>query len=116
MLDIRGQFFKPISPDAGLDILNEHVHTSGNPVPYDVQNGEAHQEYIALVHVKHPEYINWAVRINKTTKKITHVSAGPILRNQDYRNEVRPPRHCCSDLFFFRSSDASKSISLSYMH
>ena len=35
---------------------------SGNPVPYDIQNGDLHQEYIALVHIKHPEYINWAVR------------------------------------------------------
>ena len=64
---------------------------SGNPVLYDIQNGDLHQEYIALVHIKHPEYINWAVRISRATKEITHISAGPILRNQEYRNEVTPP-------------------------
>ncbi len=66
---------------------------SGNPVPYDIQNGDLHQEYIALVHIKHPEYINWAVRISRATKRITHVSAGPILRNQEFRNEVKPTCH-----------------------
>ena len=91
---VKGNWLRKM-PGAGLDILNDELHMSGNPVRYDTQNSEVHQEYIALVHVKDPEYINWAVRINKTTKKITHVSAGPLLRNQDYRNEVRPPRHTC---------------------
>ena len=67
-----------------------NAHMSGNPVPYDILNGEAHQEYIALLHVKRPEYINWAVRINKNTKQITHISAGPIVKNHEYRNEVMP--------------------------
>ena len=82
---------KPMVSGTGLYILNEHVHMSGNPVPYDIQNGGSHQEYLALVHIKHPEYINWAVRINRTTKRITHISAGPVLRNQEYRNEVISP-------------------------
>lgn len=41
-----------------------------------------------LLHTKTPEYVNWAVRMDRATKRITHVSAGPILRNQDFRNEV----------------------------
>ena len=75
----------------GLDIVNEHVHMSGNPVPDDIQNGGSHQEYLALVHIKQPEYINWAVRINRATNRITQISAGPVLRNQEYRNEVTSP-------------------------
>ena len=67
-----------------------HVHMSGNPVPYDIENGGLHQEYIVMLHTKSPEYINWAARMDRTTKRITHISAGPILRSQDYRNEVRP--------------------------
>ena len=72
-----------------------NTHMSGSPVPFDILNGESHQEYIALLHVKRPEYINWAVRINKYTKQITHISAGPILKNHEYRNEVKP------SLFFY---------------
>ena len=64
------------------------MHISGNPVPFDIHKGGAHQEYLVLLHAKTLEYVNWAVRMDRATKRITHVSAGPILRNGDYRNEV----------------------------
>ena len=64
------------------------MHISGNPVPFDIHNGDAHEEYLVLLHTKSLEYVNRAVRMDRATKRITHVSAGPVLRIQDYRNEV----------------------------
>ena len=78
---------------AGLEILNTAMHISGNPVPFDIHSGAVHEEYLVLLHTKAPEYVNWAVRMDRATKRITHVSAGPILRNQDYRNEVSLKYH-----------------------
>lgn len=79
---------------AGLDILQASVHLSGNPVPWDVHHGALHREMFVMLHTKHPEYVNWAVRMDRDTHVITHISAGPLLRNQDYRNEVSavPPK------------------------
>ena len=71
------------------------MHISGNPVPWDIHRGAAHQELFFMFHTKQPEYINWAVRMDRETHLITHISAGPLLRNQDYRNEASavPSKH-----------------------
>lgn len=72
----------------GLDIFKMSLHISGNPVPWDIERGALHQTYFTMLHVKEPEYINWAVLIDRRTHRIAHISAGPLLRNQDYRNEA----------------------------
>ena len=41
-----------------------------------------------MLHVKKGDYAHWAVRINKASRKITHISAGPVIKARDYRNEV----------------------------
>ena len=41
-----------------------------------------------MLHTKEPEYVNWGVRMDRDTLSVTHITAGPLLRNQDYRNEV----------------------------
>ncbi len=64
------------------------MHISGNPVPWDIQRGAQHQQLLGMLHTKRGQYINWAVRMDRDTHAITHISAGPILSNQDYRNEV----------------------------
>ena len=73
---------------SGLDILDFEMHSSGNPVPWDVENGAEHSEYLSMLHVKKGDYAHWAIRINRATRRITHVSAGPVIKARDYRNEV----------------------------
>jgi hypothetical protein len=69
--------------------LDFEMHSSGNPVPWDVENGAEHREYLSMLHVKKGDYAHWAIRINRATRRITHVSAGPVIKARDYRNEVR---------------------------
>jgi len=76
-------------PCAGLDILHHPIHGSGNPVPWDVERGAEHREWLGMLHVKRGDYAHWAVRIDRATRRVTHVSAGPVLKNTDYSNEVR---------------------------
>jgi hypothetical protein len=71
-----------------LDILDFEMHSSGNPVPWDIEGGQDHKEYLSMLHVKKGDYAHWAVRINRATHRITHISAGPVLKARDYRNEV----------------------------
>lgn len=70
--------------------MRGHIHLSGNPVPWDIDRGSSHQELFVMLHTKEPEYVNWAVRMDRKTLSITHITAGPLLRNRDYRNEVGP--------------------------
>lgn len=76
------------------------MHSSGNPVPWDIENGAEHTEYLSMLHVKKGDYAHWALRINRATRRITHVSAGPVIKARDYRNEVpcclpcSAPRQC----------------------
>ncbi len=72
----------------GLNMMSQQIHLSGNPVPWDIDRGSSHQELFVMLHTKEPEYVNWAVRVDRDTHSITHITAGPLLRNQDYRNEV----------------------------
>jgi len=74
---------------AGLDILRHPIHGSGNPVPWDTERGAEHREFLGMLHVKRGDYAHWAVRIDRAARRVTHVSAGPVLKNTDYRNEVR---------------------------
>jgi len=80
-----------LDPCAGLDILRHPIHGSGNPVPWDIERGAEHTELLAMLHVKQGDYAHWAVRIDRATRRVTHVSAGPIIKARDYKNEVRRP-------------------------
>ena len=62
-------------------------------MPWDIERGAEHTELLAMLHVKQGDYAHWAVRIDRATRRITHVSAGPVLKARDYRNEVRAA-HC----------------------
>lgn len=75
--------------NAGLDMLRDPIHGSGNPVPWDVEHGAEHRELLAMLHVKRGDYAHWAVRMDRATRVVTHISAGPVLKARDYRNEVR---------------------------
>ena len=78
-------------PDAGLDILNMEGHSSGNPVVWDTEAGGEAKEYFSMIHVKKGDYAHWGVRIDKASRRVTHVSAGPVIKARDYRNEVLHP-------------------------
>ena len=41
-----------------------------------------------MVHVKRGDYAHWAVRIDRAARRVTHLSAGPVVKARDYRNEV----------------------------
>ena len=64
------------------------MHSSGNPVPWDIEGGNNHREYLTMLHVKKGDYAHWAVRVDKASRQITHISAGPVIKARDYRNEV----------------------------
>jgi hypothetical protein len=61
-------------------------------VPWDIERGAEHTELLAMLHVKQGDYAHWAVRIDRASRRVTHVSAGPIIKARDYKNEVRRPR------------------------
>ncbi|KAK9834907.1 hypothetical protein WJX81_007705 [Elliptochloris bilobata] len=71
----------------GLDILRHPIHGSGNPVPWDIEHGAKHRELLGMLHVKQGDYAHWAVRIGRATRRVTHISAGPVLKARDYGNE-----------------------------
>ncbi|KAK9841053.1 hypothetical protein WJX81_008184 [Elliptochloris bilobata] len=71
----------------GLDILHHPIHGSGNPVPWDIERGAEYRELLGMLHVKRGDYAHWAVRIDCATRRVTHVSAGPVIKARDYRNE-----------------------------
>ena len=73
-------------------MLRDPIHGSGNPVPWDVEHGAEHRELLAMLHVKRGDYAHWAVRMDRATRRVTHISAGPMLKARDYRNEVRSDR------------------------
>ena len=77
---------------AGLDMAKHEMHTSGHPVPWDVDRGARHRELVSMLHVRHGDYAHWAVRIDRASRRITHISAGPVVKSLDFRNEVPAPR------------------------
>ncbi len=65
------------------------MHTSGHPVPWDIEHGAAHRELVSMLHVRHGDYAHWGVRLDRASRRITHISAGPIVKSVDFRNEVQ---------------------------
>ena len=69
------------------------MHTSGHPVPWDADRGARHRELVSMLHVRHGDYAHWAVRIDRASRRITHISAGPVVKSLDFRNEVPALSH-----------------------
>eukprot|EP00884_Botryococcus_braunii_P008167 jgi/Botrbrau1/17351/Bobra.0015s0095.1 len=76
-----------IAHATGLDLFDFEMHSSGNPTPWDVEHGDDFKEYVSMLHVKKGDYTHWAVRIDRHTKQMTHISAGPVIKARDFRNE-----------------------------
>jgi hypothetical protein len=76
---------------AGLDILGSDMLSSGNLVPWDIEAGGRSRELVALLHRRGRDAEHWAVRIDRAAGRITHVSAGPVLRIFDFKPDVRGP-------------------------
>ncbi len=74
---------------AGLDIMKHDMLSSGNPVAWDIEQGVRSRELIAVLHKRGHDTEQWAVRIDRASHRITHVSAGPILTMRDFQPEVR---------------------------
>lgn len=73
-------------------------HSSGNPVPWDIEAGADAREYFSMIHVKKGDYAHWAVRIDRASRRVTHVSSGPLIKARDYRNEVLHASALCGCL------------------
>ena len=102
-------------PNAGLDILNMEGHSSGNPVVWDSEAGGEAKEYFSMIHVKKGDYAHWGVRIDTASRRVTHVSAGPVIKARDYRNEVLHPSRS-STTAFDTISEVSGSRALQCRH
>lgn len=102
-------------PNAGLDILNMEGHSSGNPVVWDSEAGGEAKEYFSMIHVKKGDYAHWGVRIDKASRRVTHVSAGPVIKARDYRNEVLQSS-IASTTAFDMKYNVSGSRALQCMH
>lgn len=76
--------------------------SSGNPVAWDIERGGRSRELIAVMHKRGHDTEHWAVRIDRASHRISHISAGPILTMRDFQPEVRRRQDashaCCSPL------------------
>jgi hypothetical protein len=64
--------------------------SSGNPVTWDIERGGRSREILAVFHKRGHDTEHWAVRIDRATQRVSHISAGPILRTYDFQPEVSP--------------------------
>ncbi|KAK9805203.1 hypothetical protein WJX72_005882 [[Myrmecia] bisecta] len=60
---------------------------SGHPQLW--QHADGTSELLLLVHsrIHHNSYHNWAVRVDPATLKVTHITAGPIIKSTDFAVE-----------------------------
>ena len=73
----------------GLDIAEqEDMLSSGHPVAWDMEHGPKSRELLAIVHRRGYDTEHWAVRIDRASQRVTHISAGPLLRTLDFKPEV----------------------------
>ena len=104
-----------------MDMMRFELHTSGNPVPWDCEpglgGGGAHTELFSMVHVRHTDYVHWGVRIDRSTHRITHVTAGASLFQHACRQSLlqprqltMPPAQCASAGLIFRRNVACQNI------
>ena len=74
----------------GLDIAEqEDMLSSGHPVAWDMERGPKSRELLAIVHRRGYDTEHWAMRIDRASQRVTHISAGPLLRTLDFKPEVR---------------------------
>jgi hypothetical protein len=57
-----------------LNLFSMEMHSSGNPMPWDVEAGPAFTEYVSMLHVKKVDYTHWAVRIDRATLQVCSTS------------------------------------------
>ena len=67
----------------------EDMLISGNPVAWDIERGAKSRELIAILHKRGYDTEHWAVRLDRASQRVTHVSAGPLLRTIEFKPEVR---------------------------
>ena len=82
---------------AGLDIAEqEDMLSSGHPVAWDIERGSKSRELLAIIHKRGYDTEHWAVRIDRASQRVTHISAGPLLRTIDFKPEVSMPSGFCT--------------------
>ena len=62
--------------------------SSGHPVAWDIERGPKSRELLAIIHKRGYDTEHWAVRIDRASQRVTHISAGPLLRTIDFKPEV----------------------------
>ena len=76
----------------GLDIMEqEDMLISGHPVGWDIERGAKSRELIVILHKRGYDTEHWAARLDRASQRVTHISAGPLLRTVEFKPEVRPP-------------------------
>ena len=76
----------------GLDIMEqEDMLISGHPVAWDIERGAKSRELIVILHKRGYDTEHWAARLDRASQRVTHISAGPLLRTVEFKPEVRPP-------------------------
>ena len=73
--------FGAVEAATGLDLAS--TRNSGNPEPYPAGRGGG---LLMLVHTRQPgnRYFHWGVRLAAADLRVTHISAGPLLKWNDY--------------------------------
>lgn len=66
----------------------EDMLISGHPVAWDIEHGSKFRELLVIVHKQGYNAEHWAVRINRATQRVTHVTAGPLLHRRNYQPDV----------------------------
>ena len=75
----------------GLDIMEqEDMLISGHPVAWDIERGAKSRELIVILHKRGYDTEHWAARLDRASQRVTHISAGPLLRTVEFKPEVRP--------------------------
>ena len=74
----------------GLDIMEqEDMLISGHPVAWDIERGAKSRELLVILHKRGYDTEHWAARLDRASQRVTHVSAGPLLRTVEFKPEVR---------------------------
>ena len=82
--EMRERHHKWLLDVTGLDVSLQ-VHGSGHPQPWLDDEGEP--EYILMVHQRKQKlgYAHWVLRMGQHTRRVSHVSAGPVITWADYK-------------------------------
>ena len=67
----------------------EDMLISGHPVAWDIERGAKSRELIVILHKRGYDTEHWAARLDRASQRVTHISAGPLLRTVEFKPEVR---------------------------